>query len=942
MQHAELAALLVGAGDAEREALLRTHAALADVRLAYLLKDICLDAWSTHPARAVGAAASLRILAIVAPLPEITALEAWGIGLKAVVDGQMEQAISALEDAEARFLELGQPRAAAETQVSKLVALAMLGRYDEAISYGLAARDLFLTFADNLAAGKIEHNIGNIHFRRDQYAEAEKFQSSARERFILANDSDQLTKIENSLALTLSLQSKIHAAEDLYQQALKRAEASHQPATQAAIESSIGALALYQGRYDRALDYLERSRRKYAQLGMSHLSAMTEQEIADAYLELNLIPEAMEIYERVTGTFAELGMRAEEAHALAYHARAAIMLGQTEIAHTLLGKARELYEAEGNNVGVAVLKLTEAQLFYTQQKCAAARKLAIEAEPALAAAGAPRRLMFTRWLHGEAARGEGLEDEALEVLKETLSKAQSEAQSDIAARCLTSLGLLAATSGRRQVAERSFKSAIKLIEALRAPLPAEEFRTAFFSDKLVPYNELVRLCLEGERVAEGFAVVESARSRALADALGGNLSLHTEARDEFEAELLRQIERLREELNYLYNQINRPRGELARNQSETAALQRTLRDRESELLQITRQLQHRAEKSSLGHSASFSLSQLQQDLTSETALVEYATIGEELIAFVVTNEHIEVLRNLGTESELAREIAGLRFQIDTLRHGSERIRKHLPELTARVRARLGSLYDRLLRPIEPKLGERRLVIVPHHALHYLPFNALHDGTSYLIERREIANAPSALVLHQCLARPRHQLNSALLMGVADEEIPRVHEEIEAIADIFPNCLSFLDRNASIEVLRENSEAADLLHLACHGQFRSDNPLFSSLRLGNGWLTVRDAYGLKLNCSLVTLSACETGINAIAPGDELIGLARGFFSAGTPSILLSLWTVDDEATAVLMADFYRALRATSSPSAALRAAQVKMLKEKPHPFFWAPFVLFGRW
>jgi CHAT domain-containing protein len=818
----------------------------------------------------------------------------------------------------------------------------MLGRYDEAIFTGLDARDLLLTFSDNLAVGKIEHNIGNIYFRRDQYEEAEKFQSSARERFVLANDPDQLTKIENSLALTLAQQYKIHAAEDLYQQALKRAEAAERPATQAAIESSIGTLALYQGRYDRALDYLERSRRKYAQLGMAHLSAMTEQEIADAYLELNLIPEAIEIYERVTRTFARLGMRAEGARALAYHSRAAIMLGQTEIAHGLLNRARELYEAEGNELGVAVLRLTEAQLEYTQHDFAAARRSALEAEPVLAAAGAPRRLMFARWLHGEAARGEGLRDEALEVLEETLGKAQAEQQTDIAARCLTSLGLLAASSGHLQVAETSFRSAITLIEASRAPLPAEEFRTAFFSDKLVPYNELVRLCLNEGRVAEGFAIVESARSRALADALGGNLSLRTEARDAFEINSLGQIERLREELNYLYNQINRRRGDLAPNKSETAALQQTVRDSERELLQITRQLQHRAETSSAGQSASFSLARLQQDLTSETALVEYAAIGDELIAFLVTNERIDLVRNLGTTGDLAEEIEGLRFQIDSLRYGSERIRKHLPELTARVRARLGSLYDRVLRPIEHKMAGRRLVIVPHCSLHYLPFNALYDGTSYLIERREIGSAPSALVLQQCLDRPRHQLNSALLMAVADEEIPRVHDEIEAVAEVFPKSLSFIDGNASLEVLREHSAAADVIHLACHGQFRSDNPLFSSLRLGNGWLTVRDAYDLKLNCGLVTLSACETGINAIAPGDELIGLARGFFAAGTPSLLVSLWTVDDEATAVFMTSFYRALRANNSPASALRAAQVKMLKEKPHPFFWAPFVLFGRW
>ena len=160
--------------------------------------------------------------------------------------------------------------------------------------------------------------------------------------------------------------------------------------------------------------------------------------------------------------------------------------------------------------------------------------------------------------------------------------------------------------------------------------------------------------------------------------------------------------------------------------------------------------------------------------------------------------------------------------------------------------------------------------------------------------------------------------------------------------IFADLKRFSDEAATVEALRENSPNVDVLHLACHAQFRSDNPLFSSLRLGDGWFTARDAYGLKMNCGLVTLSACETGMNTVAPGDELMGLARGFLSAGSPTVVLSLWTIDDQATAELMVTFYEELARTKSPATALRSAQVKLLQQRPHPFFWSPFVLVGRW
>ena len=155
MQHPELATLLVNSSTSKREALLWENSSLADVELGYRLKDICLDGWSTHPAQALGAADSLRLLAEIRPNPEIKALAAWAAGLKALIDGEMQLAVSNLDEAERRFLRTGKIQTAAATQVSKLIALSMLGRYQEAIDCGLRAREVFLAHNDFRAAGKI-------------------------------------------------------------------------------------------------------------------------------------------------------------------------------------------------------------------------------------------------------------------------------------------------------------------------------------------------------------------------------------------------------------------------------------------------------------------------------------------------------------------------------------------------------------------------------------------------------------------------------------------------------------------------------------------------------------------------------------------------------------------------------------------------------------------
>lgn len=964
MNRTELAARLVEAeGEAERLALLREHASLADVALGYALKDICWETWSTEPTRAHHAAAALDALQTLSTEPEVSALAAWVAGISALTEGRMERAVAHLDDANRRFKQLCKPHTAAATEVSKLIALAMLGRYDEAIETGLRARDIFLQHGDLLAAGKVENNVGNIHFRRDRYREAEQFQLLARERFAALDDRDQLAKIDNCLANTHALLHKFRSADQLYRQALDIAEGAGLNMTLAEIEGNMGNFALSQGRYDRALDLLERSRRRYASLGMPHQSAVAEMEIADAYLELNLATEAAQIYARVAPTFASLGMRAEQARALAQAGRAALLLGEMDDAHQRLSQARALYAAEGNAVGEAYVTLAEAQLHHAEGEHAATAVLAAQAEAPLADAGAWRRLLLARWLRGEAARAQNQERLAQILLENTLRDAEAQALPQVAERCHTSLGLLAATRGRREQAEESFKRAVTLIETLRAPLPAEEFRTAFVADKLVPYDELVRLCLEdasGARVTEALCYVERARSRALAEMLSGALDVRPRPRDEFEAELLARLEELRGELNWFYSQINRPPGGDAapRTASAMQALHDAVRERETRTLEITRQLQQRGGgtgDAALGRAAPLDVEALQRDLGPGAALVEYTSLAGELLAFVVTDNGVSVIRHLATEDEVNAALGQFRFQIGSLRYGAAAMRAHLEPLTRRARHYLGVLYDLLLRRVEEKLREteavtnesdvthaRRLVVIPHRALHYVPFHALHDGAAYVVERREVSYAPSAGVLRHCLSLPRRDFERALLLGVADEQTPRVRDEIRALAPLFPQATALLDEDATLAALRANVNNADVLHLACHGQFRPDNPLFSSLRLGDGWLTVRDAYALDFGGQLVTLSACETGVNAVAPGDELIGLVRGFFSAGAPTLLLSLWTVDDEATAELMRDFYAHLLAGQRPAAALRSAQLQLLRRHPHPFFWSPFMVTGRW
>jgi CHAT domain-containing protein len=924
----------------ERSALLTLHIGAFDVALAEALKALYLERAGSNTATAMGAVETLRAVADLSHHPTISAYAAWVEGLAALqLERQLERTIERVDAAAAIFADVGEAALVPQTQVSKVVALAILGRYDEAIACGETVKAQFEAVGDEQGAGKIELNLGNLYHRRGELAQAETLYRSAQKRFLALQDDRHIAMAENGLANVLTLKHRFRPALALYEHAQQCAANAGMDSTLASIETNIGILALAQGRYDLALDALERSRRRFAQLGMAQNALAAQSELADAYLELNLIPEAVAIYQEVIPQYRETGMKAELAHALLQNARAALGEQATERAQTLLAEAQTLYEEENNQVGVANVALlrAESQLLQPNRSDDAITAAARLASDIFAQRRVWGRWLLAQWLYGEALRLQNNHAEAAKVLEATLSEATQRTVPQIAQRCHTSLGLLAKATGNPNAADH-FHSALTLTESLRAPLPADTFRTAFVADKMTPYTELVRLYLENGQIDQAFEIAERARARALQDLLGAPEGLET-PRDDFERDLLLQRATLREELNWYYSQLNRSNPTANPDDDIGTAIQQ----RESAIQAIERQL-HQISPTSPRPFAKETpdLATLQAQLSPDSVVVAYYLLDEEWLAFVVNRQRITVVRNLGNQEALETALQRARFQLETMRYGQSSLNQHEALLLKRARYYLGALYDTLLRPLENDIGTAdQLILIPHRALHYLPFHALFDGNAYALEKWEISYSPSAAVLGYCLARPTPQWQQALLVAVPDEYAPRVRDEVEALVPLFPHIRILLDEQATFTALKSHAPDADILHLACHGQFRPDNPLFSAVRLGDGWVNVYDTYRLRLNGGLITLSACETGVNAVAPGDELLGLVRGLLSAGALSLVVSLWTVDDAATADLMVTFYQQLLSGKPPATALRRAQLAVMAQHPHPFYWSPFVVMGR-
>lgn len=936
----KIAENLISAGNkGERKTILSKISRKNDLKLARELKNICYEFWTSAPTKTQKTALALQNLLEINPNEEISALSFWVSGIADLTCGKLESAIKNFDKSSEIFQKISKKLESAQTQVAKLIALALLGKYDEAIQTGEKAIKIFRIYGDELAIGKIENNIGNISIRQENLERAEKSFLSARRRFLKINNISELIVSEIGLANSYSAMNDFRNADKFYRKTLENAQKLKMFLRQAEIETNIGSLALYRGKYDEALKFLESSRQKYEDLKMPHQTAIAELEIADAYLELNLTNEAFEIYKRVVPALSKFKIQGETARSHGKFGQTAMILGDKRTARKEFAKAARLYEKEKNPIGSAQIYLSEAQFELSEKNYEKSLESVKKSQEKFENLKNQRFVSLANFLKGEILRNLNEFEKAKAILSETFAQSIRKNQPNIAQICQISLAKTAEGKRETAKAKKHYRKAISLIENLREPLAAEEFRMAFLADKLLPFQNLAKIYLSEKNLRKAFLLIEKAKARTLSENLNGDFFEQDDR--EISPKLAAKLKDLREELNFFYSRLNRAE------MSEIENLQKEIKRRETQISDVMRQIESTksaraeigAKRANLSETQIFK--DLQNTLGTEKALIEFVSFDGNLSAFVITDKKIHFAENLAKEAEIIEFLEGLQFQFGALRYGVKNLGAFIGELKKRADFYLERLYEKLILPLEKFIGGKNLIIVPVGAAHYVPFHALRQIEKYLIESREISYAPSAKVWQSLMKKSSKKIKNALLIGFADEKIPLVTEEIETLSGIFPTAKVFTNEAANFANYTKFAPDFDILHLACHGQFRADNPLFSSLHLADGFVTVKDICSQKLKANLVTLSACETGLNKIFAGDEILGLARGFLSAGVNSLILSLWTVSDDAAKELMKDFYTHLQRGASVSASLRAAQNHFIKRGAHPYFWSPFALIGK-
>lgn len=479
---------------------------------------------------------------------------------------------------------------------------------------------------------------------------------------------------------------------------------------------------------------------------------------------------------------------------------------------------------------------------------------------------------------------------------------------------------IAASEGQIVPAVQLLKQAVEVIEQQRASIHTETGRIGYLGDKQEVYQDLVSLLVASGKIEEAFQYAERAKGRALVDLLASQKGIHVDfTKNALAGNTLELLSESEKSMNVITDPTHN------RASKETRSVTLRLRD---ELVSQA------PEFASLVTVTGLSVREIQGLLSNDEALLEYYAAGDGWYAFVVTKGEIAV-RKLRFK-DIEKDIRNLR---KALTHSDSQSWSALSR----------SLYDKIFAPVSGLITAKKILIVPHGVLHYMPFNALASDKDCLVDHFTIRILPSAAVLSYLAQKEKQPGLKTLIMGNPDlgdcrYDLAFAEDEARAIADIMPGSTVLVKGSATTSFLIKNGSQYNRIHIAAHGLFDPDDPLHSALLLAkdsenDSYLTAGDLYGLSLNADLITLSACETALGKVLKGDDVIGFTRGFLYAGARSIVSSLWMVDDRATRDLMIDFYKNLTDMDKDEA-LRQAQLDIKKRYPHPHYWAAFQLTG--
>ncbi|AFZ16443.1 CHAT domain-containing protein [Allocoleopsis franciscana] len=883
-----------------------------------------------------------------------------------------------------------------------------LGEQQKALEYFNQSLPLKRATGDKRGEATTLTNIGAVYSALGEKQKALEFynQSLPLSRATGDKTGEALT-LGNIGAVYDALGEKQKALE-FYNQSLPLRRATGDKRGEATTLNNIGKVYSDLGEQQKALELFNQSLPLKRATGDKRGEAITLNNIGRVYYALGEKQKALDYLNQSLPLSRATGDKPQEAVTLNNIGRVYDDLGQKQKALSFFNQSLPMFRATGdkageattlNNIGLVYSDLGEKQkaLSFFNQSLPMLRATGNKAVEAIS-------LNNIGAVYGDL----GQKQKALEFYNQSLPLSRATGDKPQEALTLFNVAYLERSQGNLNSALTQVEAAITIIEDLRTKIDSQQLRTSYFATVQDYYQLYIDLLMQLHKTNPGkgydaLALNASERSRAR-----GLLELLTEAgtdiRQGVDPKLIERERTLQQQLDAVEKRrVQILSGNHTKEQAEAIEREQTT------LLEEYRQAQADIRATSPSYAAltqpkPLTLPEIQQQVLDDDTLLLQYSLGEERSYLWAVTKTSFTSYELPKRAEIEKAAQNFYEQTGKQKAPEQRGLGAIPrEDSLEVTTQLSQI---LLSPVAGQLAGKRLLIVSDGALQYLPFAALPTPDSLgkdktpvpLIVNHEIVNSPSAstvAILRQdtngrklapkkvtVIADPVFSANDERLKTSVSPQpvnpndldslaLTRSAQEADVTFQRLPFTRKESDRILSFVPTTQSQSAFDfaanratatspelsqyqIVHFATHGILNSTNPELSGVVLSlvdakgtpqNGFLRLNDIFNLNLPAELVVLSACETGLGKEIKGEGLVGLTRGFMYAGSPRVLVSLWSVADEGTSELMSRFYKKmLQDNLKPAAALRAAQIEMLQDATwkSPYYWAAFTLQGEW
>ncbi len=830
-----------------------------------------------------------------------------------------------------------------------------LNQFDQAIESFHKAKDHFAQDFDTQLQGKALIAAGQIRLTREQLPEAESELNEAIK--ILSSEADDaqtkdsalgssekqqasvtLVDCLTSLAGVYTAEQNLDQSEQALNRALAMAEGLNSTERMRQVLTEQGYLLLVRGQLEQALTSYQKA---YALLPndggkASKIRAVLLTDLAMCYKSLGLLDQAITNYNQALSLLEALGDVPGQALAANNLAVAYLDGGKLKDFDRVWHQASSLFAQAKDTKGQALMSYN-----YGQSKL-------FRGQAADAIGDYQNALALMRTAHdttgiNKSLRGLGLAyllskqpEKAIDCYKESLTMSEQAANSEGIWDSQLGLGKAYKALGNKDQALDYLQQAVSSAEGERGQLSRDTFKTFNLDLRQDCFYELVDLLLQENKAEEALAVAERGRARAFADLLASrqgsiNHPLNSGA-DVSQPQLTVNTVALPQDLL-------KPSQEFATTSTTTAE--------------------------------ALSASELKQLVKDHNAIcLEYYLLPNKLVIWAI--DQTGAVHLLPAQAISAQQLANNVTELYNTIIAQPKTLEEIKQSGLVRQAKLKAMYKLLIAPVEPLLlADQPVIIVPHGPLFLVPFAALMNNQGkFLVEGRTISVSPAISVLKATsrLAAGSAKDDKLLAFGNPTSDafaglgsLPYAEKEVQTTAELFgnANATTKLGTQANRKTFVELAPSTPIIHMACHGIINEEHPTLSGLVLAkdgqdNGFLSVKDILALPpLQARLIVLSACQTGRGKIT-GDGVIGLSRAFIAAGTPSVIVSHWNVDDVIAEFQMEEFYKSLLSGKGKAESLRQAQLSTISSmegsmadtssptfiRANPRYWAAFQLIG--